>query len=66
MRFLITSVTGRKGYKTFQNLNEYVDFMTKKGHLIGHLGAIRASTFIQTQSVIITGGEDGMIYIYDR
>ena len=37
MRFLITSVTGRKGYKTFQNLNEYVDYMTKNGHLIKDL-----------------------------
>ena len=37
MRFLITSVTGRKGYKSFKDLNEYVDFMTKKGHLIKDL-----------------------------
>ena len=37
MRFLITSVTGKKGYKSFKNLNEYVDFMTKKGHLIKNL-----------------------------
>ena len=37
MKFLITSVTGRKGYKSFKNLNEYVDYMTKNGHLIKDL-----------------------------
>lgn len=37
MRFLITSVSGKKGYKSFKNLNEYVEFMTKKGHLVKDL-----------------------------
>ena len=34
MRFFIETVTGRKGYKSFKSLNEYVDFMTYKGHLV--------------------------------
>ena len=37
MRFLITSISGKKGYKSFKNLNEYVEFMTKKGHLVKDL-----------------------------
>lgn len=37
MRFLITSISGKKGYKSFKNLNEYVEFMTKKGHLVKNL-----------------------------
>ena len=45
MKFLIKSISGRQGYKSFKTLNEYVDFMTKKGHLIkdlqeGYLGKI--------------------------
>lgn len=34
MRFFIETVTGRKGYKSFKSLDEYVDFMTYKGHLV--------------------------------
>lgn len=37
MRFLITSISGKKGYKSFKNLNEYVEFMTEKGHLVKEL-----------------------------
>lgn len=37
MRFLIKTISGRQGYKSFKNLNEYVDFMTNKGHLIQDL-----------------------------
>ena len=34
MKFIIETITGRKGVKNFDDLNEYVDFMTKNGHKI--------------------------------
>ena len=37
MRFFIKSVTGKQGFKSFKTLNEYVEFITKKGHLIKEL-----------------------------
>jgi len=37
MRFFIKSVTGKQGFKSFKTLNEYVEFMTKKGHLVKEL-----------------------------
>ena len=37
MRWLITSISGKKGDKAFKKVNEYVEFMTKKGHLVKDL-----------------------------
>ena len=34
MRFIIETISGRKGIKNFENINEYVDFMTKNGNKI--------------------------------
>lgn len=34
MRFIMETITGRKGIKSFETLNEYIDFMTKNGDKI--------------------------------
>lgn len=34
MKFVIETISGRKGIKHFADLNEYVDFMTNNGHKI--------------------------------
>ena len=37
MRFLIETITGRKGYKSFETPEEYINFMAEKGHLVKEL-----------------------------
>lgn len=34
MRFLIETITGRKGYKSFKTPEEYINFMSEKSHLV--------------------------------
>lgn len=34
MRFLIETITGRKGYKSFKTPEEYIKFMSEKSHLV--------------------------------
>lgn len=37
MRFILETITGRKGIKNFSSLEEYVDFMTKNGDKIKNI-----------------------------
>lgn len=37
MRFLIETITGRKGYKSFETPEEYINFMAEKGYLVKEL-----------------------------
>lgn len=37
MRFIIETISGRKGIKNFENINEYVDFMTKNSNKIKNI-----------------------------
>lgn len=37
MKFFIESISGKKGYKSFETLEDFTDFMTRKGHLVKEL-----------------------------
>lgn len=37
MKFFIESISGKKGYKSFKTLEDFTDFMTRKGHLVKEL-----------------------------